>query len=66
MLWKLLTLAAAGLALWSFLRKAIAIAGPREEARPRRPGAEDFVRCRACGAWRPEGGDCACRLPPTP
>ena len=63
MLWKLVTLAAAGFALWSFVRRAMGAARP---SAPAKHSAEDYARCRACGAWRPVGADCTCRLPPVP
>jgi hypothetical protein len=63
MLWKLVTLGAAAYALWSFLRRAIAVAAP---SAPPKGGAEEYARCPRCGAWRPAGEDCACRLPPVP
>ena len=63
MLWKLVTLVAAGLALWSVARRTLGATRPHAAARR---GAEDYARCPACGAWRPAGADCACRLPPVP
>jgi hypothetical protein len=62
MLLKILTLAGAALAFWGFLNRAIGVARPVSP----RAGAEDMVRCSACGAWRAKGADCACALPPTP
>ena len=65
MIWKLITLLGAGFALWSFARRAF---GAVEKAAPApgRPGAENYARCPACGAWTAAGAACACRLPPTP
>ncbi len=64
MIWKLITLAGAAFALWTFLRRAMAVAAP--PARRGAEGAEDYARCPRCGAWKPAAGDCACRVPPTP
>jgi hypothetical protein len=67
-IWKIITLLGAAFALWSFARRALGAAGPpaRRPDAPRSGGAEDYERCARCGAWKPVGGDCACRLPPTP
>jgi hypothetical protein len=65
-IWKLITLAGAAFALWSFARRALGAARPPARRGDAAQTAEDYDRCRRCGAWKPAGGDCACRLPPTP
>ncbi|TVQ57494.1 MAG: hypothetical protein EA355_04335 [Rhodobacteraceae bacterium] len=66
MLLKILTLVGAALALWSMARRAAGLVRtPAPRVGPG-GGAEEMVRCRACGAWRAPGATCACALPPTP
>lgn len=67
MLLKILTLVGVALALWSMARRAAgAVGGGPARGRLSDGETADLVRCRACGAWRAPGDDCACATPPTP
>jgi hypothetical protein len=66
MLWKIVTVAVAALALWNLARR---IAGPPASERPGGApgrGVEDLARCVDCGAWLPRAEPCLCATPPTP
>ncbi|MFN3613405.1 MAG: hypothetical protein ACK4WC_02440 [Rubrimonas sp.] len=66
MLWKILTLAAAGFAIYASLRRYAGLFGAAGQGGRGGRDVADLAPCPSCGAWREPGDDCACRLPPTP